>query len=111
VVLGYAGKHLIERGPLARTLPLGLGFDVVLPHHGKRVEVLQPLGDRDAAAQTVLRNQLGELGLVTLLRLLLPPLQLPPLLRLLFGDQATSRVTTNATPADIVEYDSDLPGD
>jgi hypothetical protein len=48
----------------------------------------------------VLRGQLGELGLVALLRLPLLPLPRLPL-----GDQAASRVTTHATPADIVEHD------
>jgi hypothetical protein len=41
VVLGHPGEHLIERGPLARTLPLGLGLDLVLHHHGDRINALQ----------------------------------------------------------------------
>jgi hypothetical protein len=63
VVLGDAGEHLIECGPLARTLPCGLGLDLVLHQHGDRVNILQPLGDRDAAPRTVQLGQLGQLGM------------------------------------------------
>jgi hypothetical protein len=79
VVLGRAGEHLIEHGPLAHPLPLGRGLELVLPQHGDRVNTLQPLGDRNADARTIRRVLLGQLSMVTLLRLPVPALTLGPL--------------------------------
>jgi hypothetical protein len=54
-VFGHAGEHLIERGPLARALPLSRGLELVLHQHDDRINAFQPLRDRDAAPRTVLR--------------------------------------------------------
>lgn len=55
MVHGHAGEHLIERGPLARALPLSRGLELVLHQHDDRINAFQLLRDRDAAPRTVLR--------------------------------------------------------